>query len=148
LRRVDVVQPLLFAMHVALTDQWRAWGVEPDAVIGHSLGEVAAAVVARALSLEGGAKGVALRSRPTRPRCGHGRMAVVELSPAEMERELDAWPGVSIGSYQAPDAVLVSGGADDVQTLVGSLEARGVFARLADVDYASHSPQMDSVLDG
>jgi polyketide synthase 12/epothilone polyketide synthase D len=145
-RRVEVIQPLLFALQVALSAQWIAWGVEPDAVIGHSLGEVAASVVAGSLSLEDGAHVIGTRSRLVARTCGRGRMALIELGWTEIERELSPYPGVSIASHHGPETVLVSGHGEAVERMVGALQARGVFARLVDVDYASHSAQMDGLL--
>src|SRR5262249_17213890 len=113
---------------------------------GHSLGEVAASVVAGALTLEDGARVAALRSRAIRPTCGRGRMALVELSPDEAEREIAAWPGVSIAAYHGAGAVLLAGSNEAIERLVQSLAARGAFSRLLEVDYASHSVHVDSVL--
>jgi acyl transferase domain-containing protein len=84
LGRVDVVQPALFTMGVALAAVWRSLGLQPDAVVGTSQGEVAAAVVAGALSLEDGARVIALRSQLLAPLAGSGGMAVVELPVAEV----------------------------------------------------------------
>src|SRR5690606_4849350 len=88
LDRIDVVQPALFAMEVGLAALWRAWGVTPDAVIGHSLGEVAAAHVAGALSLEDAARVICVRSRLLHTVSGRGAMAVVELGAEEAEARL------------------------------------------------------------
>jgi acyl transferase domain-containing protein/acyl-CoA synthetase (AMP-forming)/AMP-acid ligase II/acyl carrier protein len=147
-QRVDAVQPAVFAIQIALTAEWRAWGVQPDAVMGHSNGEVAASVVAGALTLEDGARVIATRSRHVLPTCGHGRMALVEMSPGDMQALLSNVPEVSIASYHGPDTVLVSGSAGPVIDLVRALEARGLFARLIDVDFASHSSHMDGILNG
>ncbi len=145
-KRVDVIQPLLFALQVSLTAQWIDWGVKPDAVIGHSLGEVAASVVSGALSLEDGARVIGTRSRLVSRTCGRGRMALVELTWEQGQRELQNYAGVSIASHHGPETVLVSGGGPAVERLVADLGARGVFARLVDVDYASHSSEMDNLL--
>jgi acyl transferase domain-containing protein/short-subunit dehydrogenase len=145
--RVDVIQPLIFAMQVSLSAAWSARGVEPDAVIGHSLGEVAASVVAGSLSLEDGAYVIATRSRMVSRTCGQGRMALVELSIDEAERALSGRPDVSVASHHGPRTVLISGASAPVETLVRSFETQGIFARLVGVDYASHSAQMDAILD-
>src|SRR5439155_26587269 len=104
-------------------------------------------VVAGTLSLEDAAKVIARRSRLVSRTSGKGRMALVELSAAKVARELSCWPGVSIASHHGPESVLVSGDAGGVIELVHSLESRGVFGRLVDVDYASHSAHMDELLD-
>lgn len=146
-QRVEVIQPLLFAMHVSLSAAWAASGVVPDAVLGHSLGEVAASVVAGSLSLEDGAHVIGTRSRLVSRTSGRGRMALVELSLAEAERMLRDWPGVSIASHHGPETVLLSGTKAGVESVVRALDERGTFARFVDVDYASHSAEMDPILD-
>src|SRR5690606_21999088 len=97
---IDVVQPTLFAVEVALAALWRSWGIVPDAVVGHSMGEVAAAHVAGALSIEDAARVICLRSRLLRRISGQGAMAVVELS---LDETRDA-----IAGYEATLAIAVS----------------------------------------
>ena len=93
LDEIDVIQPTLFAIQVALASLWRAWGIEPAAVVGHSLGEVAAAYVAGALSLADAVKIVYHRSRLQHRLSGRGRMAAVGLSAAESEAALRGYEG-------------------------------------------------------
>ncbi|KYF93992.1 hypothetical protein BE20_00955 [Sorangium cellulosum] len=125
LDRVDVVQPVLFAVMVALAASWRAMGVEPDAVQG----EIAAAYVAGALSLEDAAKVVALRARAITKIAGRGAMAAVELSADELEARLAAFDGrVSIAAINSPRATLVAGDVDAIDALVGDLGAAQIFA--------------------
>lgn len=143
LARVDVVQPALFAMAVGLAALWRSLGVEPTAVIGHSQGEIAAAVVAGALSLEEGARVVAARARLVR-RLSGGAMAFVESSPAEIEARLG--PALSLAAVNGPRAVVVAGDAEAVEQLVARLSAEGTFARRVEVDYAAHSPAVAPAL--
>ena len=102
LERVDVVQPALFAMNVALAAVWRSLGLEPAAVVGHSQGEIAAAVVAGILSLEEGARVVALRSQLLRRVSGSGGMAVTELAVEAVEERLQVseWSGVVVGGSE------------------------------------------------
>ncbi len=145
-KRVEVIQPLLWALQVALTAQWSAWGVEPDAVIGHSLGEVAASVVSGALSLEDGARVIGTRSRLVSKSRGQGGMALAELGALAAQAEIAGYPSLSIASYHGPETVLLSGEQRELAELVSRLEARGIFSRLVDVDYASHSAQMDGLL--
>nr|CAL58682.1 polyketide synthase [Sorangium cellulosum] len=146
LDRVDVVQPVLFAVMVALAASWRAMGVEPDAVVGHSQGEIAAAYVAGALSLEDAAKVVALRARAITKIAGRGAMAAVELSADELEARLAAFDGrVSIAAINSPRATLVAGDVDAIDALVGDLGAAQIFARKVRVDYASHSAHVEAI---
>ncbi|WP_046386706.1 type I polyketide synthase, partial [Kitasatospora aureofaciens] len=145
LDRVDVVQPATFAVMVALAALWRAHGVHPDAVIGHSQGEVAAAVVAGALSLEDGARVVALRSRLIgRVLAGSGGMVSVPLPAAEAEERIRPHgDGLGIAAVNGPRTVVVSGPAKQLDSLMAEFEAEGIRARRISVDYASHSAQVE-----
>ena len=144
LERIDVVQPLLFAMGVALAALWRSFGVEPDAVIGHSMGEVAAAHVAGALSLDDAAAIVCRRSRLLRRLSGRGEMALVELSLAEAEQTLKGYEArVSVAVSNSPRSTVIAGEPAALGELLSRLEARGVFCRRVKVDVASHSPQVE-----
>ncbi|MEU1708807.1 SDR family NAD(P)-dependent oxidoreductase [Streptomyces sp. NPDC005706] len=141
--RVDVVQPALFAVMVSLAAVWRARGVLPDAVIGHSQGEVAAACVAGALSLNDAAAVVALRSQALTGLAGTGGMAVVALPHTEVEPLLG--DGVSVAAVNSGRATVVAGAVEPLEALLTGLEARQVFVRRLDVDYASHSAQVEAV---
>ncbi|MFJ5920980.1 type I polyketide synthase [Kitasatospora sp. NPDC092948] len=143
LARVDVVQPVLWAVMVSLAEVWRSFGVVPDAVVGHSQGEIAAAVVAGGLSIDDGAKVVALRSRAIRALAGRGGMASVPL-PVEAVRERIAGR-LSVAAVNGPSSTVVSGDADAVAALVDEFVAEGVRARLIDVDYASHSAHVEEI---
>ncbi len=147
LDRSDVVQPVLWAFGVALAALWRDLGVEPDAVVGHSMGEVAAACVSGALSLADGARIIALRSKLARTVVtGRGAMAVVELGLADAERAIaDVTPRVVVGVHNGPRSCVLSGEPATLDELLARLEARGVFCRRVRVDYASHSPQMHAL---
>ena len=148
LERVDVIQPALFAMNVGLAAVWRSLGVEPSAVVGHSQGEIAAAVVAGILTLEEGARVVALRSQLLRRLSGRGGMAVTELAAAVVEERLKAaeWSGLSLAVVNTPGSTVVSGSMEAIERWVGRLGEEGVFCRQVNVDYASHSAEMDPIL--
>ncbi|MFD9734948.1 SDR family NAD(P)-dependent oxidoreductase [Umezawaea sp. NPDC059074] len=139
LDRVDVVQPVLWAVMVSLAELWRSVGVEPDAVLGHSQGEIAAAVVAGALSLEDGARVVSLRSRAILAIAGSGAMASVPLSPAEVRALLP--DGVSVAAVNGPSSVVVSGDVAGVEAVLALVPR----ARRIPVDYASHSEQVERI---
>ncbi|BAJ33100.1 MULTISPECIES: type I polyketide synthase [Kitasatospora] len=143
LARVDVVQPVLWAVMVSLAEVWRSYGVVPDAVVGHSQGEVAAACVAGGLSLEDGARVVALRSRAVGALAGRGGMASLPL-PVEAVRERIG-ERLSVAAVNGPSSTVVSGDADAVAALVAELVEEGVRARLIEVDYASHSAHVEQV---
>ena len=146
LGRVDVVQPLLWAVMVSLAALWRSVGVVPDAVIGHSQGEIAAATVAGGLSLADGAAVVALRSRLLVGLAGAGAMASLGCGQARA-RELIAEFGdrLSIGVVNGVSAVVVSGEADAVEQVMARAEAQGVRVGRIEVDYASHSAQVEPI---
>ncbi|AUS82040.1 type I polyketide synthase [Actinoalloteichus sp. AHMU CJ021] len=143
LARVEVVQPVLWAVMVSLAEVWRAVGVHPVAVIGHSQGEIAAAVVAGALSLSDGARVVALRSRALRALAGAGGMVSVPLPVEEVASRLG--PGLSVAAVNGPESVVVSGAAEAVEEWLARREREGVRARRVAVDYASHSAQVDQL---
>ncbi|KFE69303.1 type I polyketide synthase [Hyalangium minutum] len=142
--RMDVIQPALFAMEVGLAALWRSWGLEPDAVIGHSMGEVAAAHVAGALSLEDAARVICRRSKLLREVSGQGAMAVVELGMKEAQERLRGLEDrLAVAVSNGPRSTVLSGNADALETLLGQLEREGIFCRRVKVTVASHSPQMD-----
>nr|AUO14847.1 Malonyl CoA-acyl carrier protein transacylase [Amycolatopsis sp.] len=143
LERVDVVQPALFAVMVSLAEVWRAHGVVPDAVIGHSQGEIAAAAVAGALSLEDAARVVALRSKAIRALAGHGGMVSVAAARETVEPRLTE--DLSIAAVNGPAAVVVSGSPSALAALIESCEADGIRAKRVPVDYASHSAQVEAI---
>ncbi|WP_406192468.1 SDR family NAD(P)-dependent oxidoreductase [Kitasatospora sp. NBC_01560] len=146
LARVDVVQPVLWAVMVSLAEVWRAFGVVPDAVVGHSQGEIAAAVVAGGLSLDDGARVVALRSRAVAVLAGRGGMASVPLPVDVVAERLAGWAGrLSVAAVNGPSSTVVSGDADAVTALVEELLEEGVWARPIEVDYASHSSQVEEI---
>ncbi|WSX07535.1 SDR family NAD(P)-dependent oxidoreductase (plasmid) [Streptomyces sp. NBC_00987] len=144
--RVDVVQPVLWAVMVSLAELWRVCGVEPAAVIGHSQGEIAAAVVAGGLSLEDGARVVALRSRALLALSGGGGMVSVSLPVAEVRERLTVWAGrISVAAVNGPSSVVVSGEPGALEELVASCAEEGVRAKRIAVDYASHSAQVELI---
>ena len=145
LERVDVVQPALFAIMVSLAALWRSYGVEPDAVVGHSQGEIAAAYVAGVLSLEDAARVVVVRSRVLgEVLSGRGGMVSVGASAERVERYLGPLAGrVSLAAVNGPSAVVVSGEVAGLQELVAVCEADGVRTKVLAVDYAAHSAQIE-----
>lgn len=146
---IDRVQPTLFAMQVALAATMKSYGVRPGAVIGHSLGESAAAVAAGALSLQDGAKVICRRSRLMTRISGSGAMASVELPAQQVLSELMA-RGVNdvvVAVVASPQSTVIGGATEAVRELVAAWEQREVMAREVAVDVASHSPQVDPILD-
>ncbi|WP_455680662.1 SDR family NAD(P)-dependent oxidoreductase [Streptomyces roseus] len=146
---VDVVQPVLWAVMVSLAALWRSFGVEPAAVVGHSQGEIAAATVAGALSLEDGARVVALRSKIIRTGlAGRGGMMSVRLPSAEVRELIARWDGrLQLAVVNSPTSVVVCGHPEHLDELYTHLEADGVQARKIPVDYASHSVFVEEIRD-
>ncbi|WP_346168570.1 acyltransferase domain-containing protein, partial [Streptomyces javensis] len=146
LGRVDVVQPVLWAVMMSLAAVWAGYGVRPVAVVGHSQGEIAAAVVAGALSLKDGAKVVALRSKVLRRLAGGGAMASLGLGEERAGRLLsqlgDRAVGVGVAAVNGPSSTVVSGPPEGVAVVVAGCQEVGERARLIEVDYASHGPQV------
>ncbi|RKN10669.1 SDR family NAD(P)-dependent oxidoreductase [Streptomyces radicis] len=148
LHRAEVVQPALFAVMVALARLWESLGVRPDAVLGHSNGEIAAAHVAGALSLDDAALLVARWSRAQATLAGRGAMVSVAAPVAEVAARLAPWgERLGIAAVNGPAAVIVSGDADAADALLAALDAEGVHARRIAVDLAAHSYHIDAILD-
>lgn len=144
LSEIHVVQPCLFAIQVALAELWRSWGVVPDAIAGQSMGEVAAAHVAGALSLEDAAKLICRRSLLLNRIKGKGAMCVVGLSFDETERILAGYEEhLSIAVSSSPASTVISGDTACLEEVMALLQGRDVFCQAIKVDVASHSPHVD-----
>jgi acyl transferase domain-containing protein/acyl carrier protein len=147
LERVDIIQPTLACVQIALAEQLRAWGVHPHAVAGHSMGEVAAAYVAGGLSLEDALRVIVARSRLLAEIAGAGAMALVDLDEAELTTRLQKLDGrVSVAAVNGPRSTVVSGDPVLIDALIATLEEEDVFCRRVKVDVASHSAQTDPLL--
>ncbi|WP_133056477.1 SDR family NAD(P)-dependent oxidoreductase, partial [Mycobacterium decipiens] len=146
LDRVDVVQPVLFAVMVSLAELWKSVGVRPDAVIGHSQGEIAAAYVAGALSLQDAARVVTLRSKLLTGLAGPGGMVSIACG-ADRARELLApfADRISIAAVNGPAAVVVSGEVAGLEELIRLCTDQELRTRRIDVDYASHSVEVEAI---
>ncbi|WIX87425.1 type I polyketide synthase [Amycolatopsis sp. DG1A-15b] len=145
--RVDVLQPASFAMMVGLAAVWSSAGVVPDAVLGHSQGEIAAACVSGALSLEDAAKVVALRSQAIAAKLsGRGGMASVALSEEDAVTRLAPWAGrVEVAAVNSPSSVVVAGDAEALAEALEALSGQGVRVRRVAVDYASHTRHVEDI---
>ncbi|MFE3101553.1 SDR family NAD(P)-dependent oxidoreductase [Nocardia tengchongensis] len=142
--RLDIVQPMLFAVQVALAETWRSWDIEPDAVIGHSMGEVAAAHIAGRLSLEDAVQVICLRSRLAARIAGRGAMATAEVSRQQAAELVAAYPDrLAVAVCNSPSQTVISGDVDAIDEVLAQLEARGLQGWRIDVDFASHCPQID-----
>ncbi|RPF38348.1 beta-ketoacyl synthase N-terminal-like domain-containing protein [Streptomyces sp. TLI_185] len=145
LELLEVAQPVLFGLQVALAELWRSYGVEPAAVIGHSMGEVAAAVCAGALDVPDAARIVAVRARLL-ARLRGGAMAVVDVEDGELDALQRDFPAVHVAVHSSPGQKVVTGEEAAVARLVRRLEEEGRAARAMRVAGAGHSPQVDYLL--
>ncbi|WP_374616334.1 SDR family NAD(P)-dependent oxidoreductase, partial [Frankia sp. AgKG'84/4] len=144
--RVDVVQVASFTVMLGLAALWSSAGVRPAAVIGHSQGEIAAACVAGALSLEDAARVVAIRARAIAASlAGRGAMASVALAPEEAVERLRPWPALSVAALNSPSSVVVAGDDEPLDEALAALRTDGVRTRRIAVDYASHTAHVDEV---
>jgi len=148
LSRLDVVHPALWAVMMSLAAVWQAAGVRPDAVIGHSQGEIAAACVAGVLSLSDGARVVARRGQAMLALAGRGGVLSIAATRAAVEDRLRAGDGqVSVATVNGPAAITVSGAVDALHALAAECERDGVRARFVPMDYAPHGPQVEDIRD-
>nr|WP_229695722.1 type I polyketide synthase [Streptomyces lacrimifluminis] len=147
LDRVDVVQPVTWAVMVSLAEVWRSLGVVPGAVVGHSQGEIAAAAVSGALSLEDAARVVALRAQVIgRELAGLGGMASIPLPLTVVEDRLADWTGrLGVAAVNGPSSTVVAGDADAIAEFVAACQAEDIRARQVPVDYASHSAHVERI---
>ncbi|MGH9210035.1 MAG: SDR family NAD(P)-dependent oxidoreductase, partial [Acidimicrobiales bacterium] len=148
LKRVDVVQPALFGVMVSLAHLWQSFGLDLVGVVGHSQGEIAAAHLAGALSLEDAAQVVAVRSRLVARLSGRGGMVSVAVSEAQARALVEPWAGqVGVAAVNGPGSVTVSGDDAALDELLGACAAQGVRASRVAVDYAAHSHQVEALRD-
>jgi phthiocerol/phenolphthiocerol synthesis type-I polyketide synthase D len=143
---IDRIQPVLVGMQLALTALWRSYGVEPDAVIGHSMGEATAAVVAGVLTPAEGFDIIATRTRLMKRLSGQGAMALLELDAQATEKLIADRPDLTIAVYASPKQCVIAGPPDQVDEVVALVDAQGRLARRIEVDVASHHPTIDPVL--
>ena len=142
---IEQIQLGLIGMQLALTTLWRSYGVEPDAVIGHSLGEVAAAVVAGALTPAEGLRVTATRSRLMAPLSGRGGMAMLGLDAATTRSLIADYPQVTLGIYNSPRQTVISGPTEQIDELIGRVRGQNRFASRVNIEVAPHNPAMDAL---
>ncbi len=148
LARLEFIQPMVFAIAVALAGLYRSWGIEPDAVVGQSMGEIAAAQVSGALSLADAVRVICRRSQLMQRLSGLGAVAQLDADPAEIQPLIaDYAAHLAIASRNGPRSTVLSGEHDAMEACLARLQAAGVFFRRVRVDVASHSPQMELLRD-
>ncbi|MFI9052886.1 SDR family NAD(P)-dependent oxidoreductase, partial [Streptomyces sp. NPDC053427] len=143
LDRVDIVQPALFAVLTGLAELWKAHGIHPDAVLGHSQGEIAAAYTAGALTLDDATTIVALRAQALARITGTGTMASLTTTPEQAQQLTTRHPDLHIAAVNGPTTVIITGNTHSIEQLLETCATEGIHARRIPVDYASHSPHID-----
>lgn len=143
LEETEVAQPAIFAIQVALVALWKSWGISPEGVVGHSVGEIAALHAAGVLSLAEAVRVVWNRGHIMQRATGLGRMASVSLTPVEAEKIVAIYgERLSIGAINGPASVVISGDAAALAEVLAVLGLRGVHHKMLPVQYAFHSAQM------
>ncbi|MEB3967814.1 type I polyketide synthase [Mycobacterium ulcerans] len=142
---IEQIQLGLIGMQLTLTELWRSYGIQPDLVIGHSMGEVAAAVVAGALTPAEGLRVTAVRSRLMAPLSGQGGMALLGLDASQTEALIADYPQVTLGIYNSPRQTVISGPTDQIDELITVVRARDRFATRVNIEVAPHNPAMDAL---
>ena len=146
LNSIDQIQPVLVGIQLALTELWRAYGVQPDAVIGHSMGEITAAVVAGVLTPAEGFRVIAKRSQLMARHAATGAIALLELDAPATEALIAEFPEVTVAVFASPRQTVVAGPSEAVDAVVARACAQNIFARRVNVDVASHHAMMDPIL--
>ncbi|KUI38198.1 polyketide synthase [Mycobacterium sp. IS-1496] len=141
------VQPVIMGLQLALTELWRSYGVTPDAVIGHSMGEVTAAVVAGALSPAEGLRVIAVRSRLMSRLAGQGAVALVTLDAESTEALIADHADVAVAGYVSPGQTVVAGPPAQVDAVIAAVQSQNRFARRVNMEVASHTALMDPILE-
>ncbi|UXA08639.1 SDR family NAD(P)-dependent oxidoreductase [Mycobacterium sp. SMC-2] len=140
---IEQIQLGLIGMQLALTALWRSYGITPDLVIGHSMGEVAAAVVAGALTPAQGLRVTATRSRLMAPLSGQGTMALLGLDAGATEALIAEHPQVTLGIYNSPRQTVIAGPNQEIDELIDTVRAQNRFASRVNIEVAPHNPAMD-----
>lgn len=144
---VAIIQPAIFAIQVGLAGLWESWGIKPDALAGHSMGEAAAAYVAGVLTLEDAIQVICVRSQQLQSLKGKGAMLATELTKEQALEILQGYEEeISIAAINGPTSTVLSGDPARLEELMKKLEAKNLFCRWVKVDVASHSPQIDSII--
>jgi len=148
INQTTIAQPAIFALQVALAELWKSWGIKPDRVVGHSMGEVAAAHCAGIFSLQDAVQLIYHRSRLQDTTAGHGRMLATGLKPSQVRDAIgDFVDQVQLTAINSPDLVTLAGDTRPLETIAAKLEAEGRFMRWLRVNYAFHTHQMEPIKD-
>ncbi|MFN6535672.1 MAG: SDR family NAD(P)-dependent oxidoreductase [Nostoc sp. EkiNYC01] len=144
LDETEIAQPAILSLQVALVALWRAWGVEPSAVVGHSVGEITAAYVAGVLSLKDALWIVVQRAKLMQQATGRGKMAMLHLPHKAVAEVIVPYEDkIAIAAINSPSSTVISGAAEAIEIILEKVEQQGIFCRRLPVNYAFHCPQMD-----
>jgi microcystin synthetase protein McyG len=146
LEKTAYTQPALFAIEYALYQLWQSWGIQADAIVGHSVGEYVAACVAGVFSLEDGLKLIAYRGKLMQTQGGKGKMVAVWATKEVVEFLIESYPSVAVAAYNARANFVISGEESAVDEIVATLGRQGINTKTLMVSGAFHSPLMRSVL--
>ncbi|MEG4811617.1 type I polyketide synthase [Microcoleus sp. F8-D3] len=146
LEQTAYTQPALFAIEYALTELWKSWGIEPSAVIGHSVGEYVAACVAGIFSLEDGLKMISARGSLMQKLPSNGEMVSLLASVEQVVEALQGLDSVSIAAINGPNSLVISGAGEAVRLVVQELESKGIKTKRLKVSHAFHSALMKPML--
>ncbi len=146
LNQTAYTQPALFAIEYALAKLWESWGIEPDLVLGHSLGEYVAATVAGVFSLEDGLKLIATRGRLMQQLPAGGEMVSVMAAESQVRQLIASSPGIAIAAINGPESTVISGESVAVRAMQCQLELAGIKTKQLQVSHAFHSPLMEPML--
>jgi acyl transferase domain-containing protein/acyl carrier protein len=145
--RIDVIQPVLLAIEIGLAELWMSWGVQPDAVIGHSMGEIGAAYISGVFDIQKTARLVCLRSRLLKQISGQGAMAVIGLPLEQVLEEIKGYENVlSVAVSNSYRSTVIAGDPIALAQVMATLADKNIFCRLIDVDVAAHSPQVQPLM--
>ncbi|QKQ73737.1 type I polyketide synthase [Nostoc sp. TCL240-02] len=145
LDETEIAQPAILSLQVALVALWRAWGVEPSAVVGHSIGEITAAHVAGVLSLKDALWIVVQRAKLMQQATGHGKMAMLHLAHKAVAELIAPYQDkIAIAAINSPSSTVISGATEAIEIILEKVEQQGIFCRRLPVNYAFHCPQMDA----
>ena len=147
IERTEVAQPANFLIQVGLSRLWKHWGIEPSAIIGHSVGEVASAYISGALTLKDAIKVSLHRSRLQQKLAGDGSMLAVGLGEEQVHSFSDPYDNISIAAINSPNSITLSGNPEEIDRISKDLEKEEIFNRKLNVEVAYHSSQMDSIKD-
>ena len=146
LNQTAYTQPALFAIEYALAQLWQSWGIKPDIVMGHSVGEYVAATVAGIFSLEDGLKLIAERGRLMQELPAGGEMFAVMASESKVKTFIAPYPEIAIAAINGPESIVISGESAAMKTIVSSFSVVGIKAKQLEVSHAFHSPLMEPML--